>query len=436
MATETVLDQQNGADITVPTNGSAKAKTATVDASIALSPCDIDAVPGLLSQITKLSNGSLKEDKARLEMLDNARALVRVLETPRETMIKHTWAQNTNFAAIAFGVETGLWIQIVNNGDSPQKVVDLSKQLGLDPTLLARMLKHICAMGYIVETGPDEYTPNNFTKSLSLPIIAHSYPVCLWSVNTALVNLHKYLKEIGYQNPTSPTDGNYQRAHNTSMDFFAHLQANPPAGERFNNLMGGYRQGRPSWMDKGFFPVRERLLDGFEGGPDAALLVDIGGNVGHDLDEFRRKFPDSPGRLVLQDLQRVLDQIEELDSKIERCTYDFYEENPVKGARAYYVHTMLHDWPDELCVKILARIKEAMKPGYSRLLINEQVIPPTGAHWEATCLDVLMMNLFSAKERTEADWHHLVETLSGLRIVKFWSVGNGVENLIEVVRDE
>ena len=93
MATETVLDQQNGADITVPTNGSAKAKTATVDASIALSPCDIDAVPGLVSQITKLSNGSLKEDKARLEMLDNARALVRALETPRETMIKHTWAQ-------------------------------------------------------------------------------------------------------------------------------------------------------------------------------------------------------------------------------------------------------------------------------------------------------------------------------------------------------
>lgn len=46
------------------------------------------------------------------------------------------------------------------------------------------MLKHICAMGYIIETGPDEYTPNNFTKSLSLPIIAHSYPV--WYVNILL----------------------------------------------------------------------------------------------------------------------------------------------------------------------------------------------------------------------------------------------------------
>ncbi len=101
------------------------------------------------------------------------------------------------------------------------------------------------------------------------------------------------------------------------------------------------------------------------------------------------------------------------------------------------MHTVLHDWPDELCVKILGRVKEAMKPGYSRLLINEQVIPPEGAHWEATCLDVLMMNLFSAKERTQDDWKNLVEVMvGGLKIVKFWSVGNGVENLIEVERVE
>lgn len=99
------------------------------------------------------------------------------------------------------------------------------------------------------------------------------------------------------------------------------------------------------------------------------------------------------------------------------------------------MHAVLHDWPDELCVKILSRAAEAMTPGYSRLLINEQVIPATGAHWEATCLDILMMNLFSARERTEDGWRNLVENLSGgagLRIVKFWSVGNGVENLIEV----
>ena len=53
------------------------------------------------------------------------------------------------------------------------------------------------------------------------------------------------------------------------------------------------------------------------------------------------------------------------------------------GARAYYMHSVLHDWPDEVAATILGRVKDAMRPGYSRLLINENVIPPEHAQWEA-----------------------------------------------------
>ena len=96
--------------------------------------------------------------------------------------------------------------------------------------------------------------------------------------------------------------------------------------------MGGYHQGRPSWMDEGFFPVKEKLVEGFDKDAEgAALLVDIGGSVGHDLEEFRRKHPDAPGRLVLQDLPLVISQIEKLDDGIETMSYDFYAEQPVKG---------------------------------------------------------------------------------------------------------
>jgi hypothetical protein len=84
-------------------------------------------------------------------------------------------------------------------------------------------------------------------------------------------------------------------------------------------------------MDPGFFPVQEKLIDGFEKSVDSALLVDIGGSFGHDIGEFCRKFPDAPGRLILQDLPVVIDQINSLDNKIERMKYDFYTEQPVKG---------------------------------------------------------------------------------------------------------
>lgn len=62
-----------------------------------------------------------------------------------------------------------------NNGDGPQKVVDLAKQLGIQEELLSRMMRHIAAFGYIDMTAPDEYTPNSFSKSLTLAAMSSGY---------------------------------------------------------------------------------------------------------------------------------------------------------------------------------------------------------------------------------------------------------------------
>lgn len=77
--------------------------------------------------------------------------------------------------AISFGVHTGLWSTIAKNGDGPQKVVDLAKQLDIEEELLQRMMRHIAASGYLDMTAPDEYTPNNFSKSLALQVMASGY---------------------------------------------------------------------------------------------------------------------------------------------------------------------------------------------------------------------------------------------------------------------
>lgn len=113
--------------------------------------------------------------------------------------------------------------------------------------------------------------------------------------------------------------------------------------------------------------------------------------------------------------------------------HDFLKEQPVKGARAYFMHSIMHDWPDDVCQKILAPLAAAMKPGYSKLLIFDVVIPDTGAYWEATAGDILMMTQLSAVERTEQQWHDLVEGSGlGLKLVKFWrGDSSAVENVIE-----
>ncbi|KAK1479365.1 hypothetical protein CTAM01_14712 [Colletotrichum tamarilloi] len=170
------------------------------------------------------------------------------------------------------------------------------------------------------------------------------------------------------------------------------------------------------------------LFPDADSSPDATLLVDVAGGLGHDIDDFKKMYSNHPG-----DLPVVINDVEGIDTSIELMRHDFSTEQPIKGAKAYFMHSIMHDWPDDVCKKILASLAEAMKPGYSKLLIFEVVIPRTCAYWEATAGDILMMNQLSALERTEDHWHQLVEESGlNLRIVNFWKCGQShVENLIE-----
>ena len=143
-----------------------------------------------------------------------------------------------------------------------------------------------------------------------------------------------WLKANNYRTPTNGTKCPLNMGYKTDLHFFEFLNANPNypnlAGQ-FNNFMSAYHQGRPSWMDDGFYPVADQLIKGAKQGDDEVLLVDVGGGKGHDLQEFRLKWPDAAGRLILQDQQAVLDEIVELESSIERTAHDFFTEQPVKG---------------------------------------------------------------------------------------------------------
>lgn len=74
---------------------------APIDPAAVISPCDIDAVPRLLSEVaaggdalSKAGSGALTP---RLELIAKARKLVHALETPRETMIQLLWADVSQY---------------------------------------------------------------------------------------------------------------------------------------------------------------------------------------------------------------------------------------------------------------------------------------------------------------------------------------------------
>ena len=100
------------------------------------------------------------------------------------------------------------------------------------------------------------------------------------------------------------------------------------------------------------------------------------------------------------------------------------------GANAYYLHSVLHDWDDVSCLKILRNIVPAMSPGHSKVLINEYVVPDYVAAWSVTSMDWLMMALGAVKERTEKQWRALLEKV-GLKVTGIWTFEQGTESLIE-----
>ncbi|WYZ42097.1 hypothetical protein EsH8_V_000992 [Colletotrichum jinshuiense] len=408
--------------------GSVPEKT-PLGSSFAIQASDKKAVVGLLNNIGTLGASFSPDDNdARLKLLKEARQLVQALETPRETMVKHLWAQPGAVFAIAAGVESSLFKFMVEN-PGPKKVEELATALRFGQDVLSRLMRHLASMGYLKEVGSDEYEPTNFAKALSLPTIGDGYSCVIGGVWPTFCNFPKYLRKYGRKISDDPTEGPLQDIIGKDGHFFDHVKTNWPAGE-FQNFMAGYGQGRASWMDACSFPVGERLVKDVSSSPDTVFIVDIGGGIGRDLDEFCHKHPDAPGRHILQDLPHVIEQVEKVDPKIETMPYNFHTEQPVKGARAYYMRSVLHDWTDEVCSNILARVTAAMKPGYSKLLLNENVIPPTGADWQTTALDMVMMTIFASRERTEEQWRNLLEP-AGLRIFKIWSRGEGVESLIE-----
>ena len=147
----------------------------------------------------------------------------------------------------------------------------------------------------------------------------------------AVHSIPQWLKSNGYQTPTNGKQCPFNLGFRTDQHFFEFMAANPHLASQFNSLMSAYHQGRPSWMDTNFYPVREQLLAGALNGPEDVLLVDVGGNKGHDLEEFRTKVPEASGKLILQDLPGVISQIWQLDERIELMAHDFWTEQPVKG---------------------------------------------------------------------------------------------------------
>lgn len=140
-----------------------------------------------------------------------------------------------------------------------------------------------------------------------------------------------YFKSNSYQTPKSMYDGPFQYAFDTKEQCFEYWSKKPGVMENFNTFMQGLfgTPMRLGWTD--WFPAKEAVLDGFDESRSEYAFVDVGGGRGHEGEAVLKKYPGVKGRFVVEDLPFVINDIENLNPRIERLAHDFTQPQPVKG---------------------------------------------------------------------------------------------------------
>ncbi|RYP09610.1 hypothetical protein DL764_001152 [Monosporascus ibericus] len=308
------------------------------------------------------------------------------------------------------GVEAGVFAALAADPSKTFTNAELAEKTGVDPKLLKRLLRYYQSQDMVSQTSHDGYKANNVTLSLGNSDYGASLRFFTKVIAPAAVAMPEFLEKQSYRNPEGVTPGAFHMGHHTDLHPFMWSHSRPEILGLFLPWMNIQREGRPTFFD--VLDVERELVQPQGSTSSTPLFVDIGGAMGAQCIAFRKRYPGLVGRVILQDLPQVVDQVKASPlpgfEKIEAEAYDFFTPETVKGAYAYYLRNVLHDWPDAKVVEILTSIKAGMTKD-SVVLIDETVLSECCAPWRAVQQDVEMLAVFSASERTEAEWRKLID---------------------------
>ncbi|KAK5724658.1 hypothetical protein LTR15_004705 [Elasticomyces elasticus] len=399
---------------------------------MAPAPVAIDLLNHISDHGEAYKNG---EQGSREALMQTCNALYAELMLPAESALLTQWAQPTHSAVLRLGMDIHLFEALSSDDGSPKSSAVIAQKTNpkAEHSLVARMLRHLTAMNTVIETAQDTYAPTPFARAMIQENFQSTVSFIQDDFQIANLKAPGFFKENKYQAPKSSVDAPFQYVYDCKgIDLFEYFgQHAPMMGKRFAGMMALWSKDRPKWFDQGYYPVRDRLIEGADSGEP--FLVDVGGGSGHDLVQLKEAFGDRiKGDLVLQDRPEIVAIAEkEVHAEIKKMGHDFLTEQPVQGARAYYLHSVIQDWEDETNQQILRALIPAMKKGYSQILINDFVMPDQGAHWMQTSLDWELMVSLGARHRTEAEMRKMIEG-AGLKVVEIFKHPQSVDSLIEV----
>ncbi|KAF4622738.1 hypothetical protein G7Y89_g14285 [Cudoniella acicularis] len=383
----------------------------------------------LISQLETIArdppDSLVASDTLRSRLRIASRNASRSLEKPAEVIQRVLLAQPVESIAIRIAVDLQLFAALA---DDKKSLDELAQTTKADRILLGRLLRTLSAFGAVVEADSC-YVLSASYKLLADPKFANALASCGDFLGPAYQALPSYLASTKYQNPSDPNNTAVQAAFNTKdKDLFAIFAENPTLAQGFSTLMSTWGDGNSLIQD--LLPINRILEDRSDGFDTHVAWVDVGGGYGQKTIALKHAFPELQGHFIVQDLPHIISNAPETQG-VENMSHDFFTEQPIKGAKAYYLRQVLHDFPKEPCVRILKELRKVMKSGYSKIFIHEQIVPEYGASVWAVTQDFNMMTLLAAAERTGEQFAEILDD-AGLKIVRIYPAPDGEsEGIIE-----
>jgi SAM-dependent methyltransferase/predicted transcriptional regulator len=274
-------------------------------------------------------------------------------------------------------------------GREARTPADVAAAADVDAETLRRMVRALASRGVFEEAGDGQYRLTELGRRFlrdeprSVAGLANFKP---WELHAWAAGDHT----LRTGEPSFP--------EYFTVGFWDWLVAHPEQSARFNEDMRRRTTG---------------LLDGglaLHDWPEEGTVVDIGGGNGLLLERVLRERPGVRG--VVFDQPRVVAEAEAhfkaagVADRVEVVGGGFFVEVPA-GGDVYVMASVLHDWHDDQSVRILQTIRRAMKPT-SRLVLFEAVLKPGTEPDLFKMIDLHMLMLFGAKERTRDDWETLL----------------------------
>ncbi|KAJ0231682.1 O-methyltransferase domain-containing protein [Hirschfeldia incana] len=271
------------------------------------------------------------------------------------------------------------------------------------PVLLDRVLRLLVSHS-ILKCRMIECKENGRTGKMEM--VYATEPVCKYFLKDSdgsgsLVSLFMLLQsEVFFKTWTNLKDvilegrDAFSSAH--GMKLFEYINSDGQFAKVFDRAMS-----EPSTM------ILKKVLEVYRGFEDVNTLVDVGGGSGTTLGLVTSKYPHIMG--VNFDLPQVLANAP-LYPGVEHVSGDMFIEVP-KGDTVF-MKWILHDWTDELCIKLLKNCWKSL-PENGKVIIVELITPtePKSGDFSSNymfAMDMLMLTQCSGgKERSFSQFEKL-----------------------------